>query len=244
MVDCVTAKQNAPARIDSDLTRSILRGDYPPGTRLPPLRDLAGDYGVNPSTMQRALARIEARGLVTARQGSGLRVNDPDEIGDMSLFPDWLAATLDDPERAMAILEDLLEVRRVLAVRLILRHRESVLEVIDDLATEVAGAGDLAEDQFWIADFAFARRLLRATGNSVALAILNSLARAMKELPELVAAMYEDPKRNVASMMTVLAAIRAGGDDLTDRIERAMAEIDGLTVAAFGRLLAQRGARS
>ncbi len=239
-----TATRNAPARIDSDLTRAILRGKYPPGTRLPTLRELAGDYRVNPSTMQRALARIEARGLVTARQGSGLRVNDPHEIGDISLVPDWLAATLDEPAHAMAILEDLLEVRRVLAVRLIVRHRQEVLDEIGDFAMEAADAESLSADLVRVADFAFARRLLRATGNTVALAVLNSVARAMEELPELVTAMYEEPERNLASIAAVVAAVQASGKGLADRVEQEMADIDGRTVAAFGRLLEQRGASS
>lgn len=226
-------------RIDRDLTRAILRGLYRPGSRLPTLRDLADEYSVNPSTMQRALARVEARGLVTARQGSGLRVNDPHEVGDISLVPDWLAATADNPARTAVILADILEIRRVLTVRLVVRHREPLLNALPDLLARVTDARDVAPDRFWEADIEFARRLIRVTGNTMVLAVLNTVARALDELPLLVKAMYGDPSRNVASMLAVLEAMRMGGDTMADRIDAAMAEVDANTVARFRHLLEQ-----
>ena len=42
------------------LERQILVGTYPPGGRLPPVRELAAQAGVNPNTMQRALAQLES----------------------------------------------------------------------------------------------------------------------------------------------------------------------------------------
>lgn len=239
----VAKAPNASERISQLLTRQILRGAYPPGMRLPTVRDLADAHGVNPATMQRALARLESRGLVTARQGSGLQVNDPQAVGDISLVPDWLAATADDPDRAASILADLLEVRRVLAARLIARHRLAVVDAVADLVTS---AGDLLSapaDQIWRADLDFARVIIAATGNTVAGAVLNSLGRALAEQPVLVAAMYDDPARNVASMLDVVAAVRDGGDDLADRVEATIAAIDGHTVATFARLLGEQRAQ-
>lgn len=237
-------QRSAPERIDRSVTRAILRGTYPPGTHLPTVRELAELHGVNPATVQRALARLESRGLVTARQGSGLLVNDPDEVGDLSLVADRLAVLADDPERAAAILADLLEVRRVLAVRLIVRHR---LAIIDAAAELVAGAAELLEapaSEVWQVDLAFARTVVGATGNTVAAAVLTTLGRALQELPVLVEAMYDDPARNAAAMVEVVAAVRDGGDDLAVRVEVAMAAVDDHTVARFQELLAREaGAR-
>jgi GntR family transcriptional regulator len=43
----------------------ICSGIYPPGSRLPSVRDLAQEASVNPNTMQRALAELEAAGFCT-----------------------------------------------------------------------------------------------------------------------------------------------------------------------------------
>ena len=36
------------------LQTAVVTGEYPPGSRIPPVRELAGQAGVNPNTMQRA----------------------------------------------------------------------------------------------------------------------------------------------------------------------------------------------
>ncbi len=64
------------------LTEQIVSGQYPPGVRIPSVRDLAAEAGVNPNTMQRALAYLEESGLVSAQRNSGRYVTeDADLIG-------------------------------------------------------------------------------------------------------------------------------------------------------------------
>ncbi len=58
-------------QIVSTLKRGIAAGAYPPGSRLPSVRDLALEAGVNPNTMQRALAELERSGLVNAQRTAG-----------------------------------------------------------------------------------------------------------------------------------------------------------------------------
>ena len=53
-------------QLTEQLTRRIITGVYPPGSRLPPVRELAAQAGVNPNTMQRALAQLEQDGLAFA----------------------------------------------------------------------------------------------------------------------------------------------------------------------------------
>ena len=56
------------------LQTAVVTGEYPPGSRIPPVRELAGQAGVNPNTMQRALAELEAQGLVETHRTSGRTV--------------------------------------------------------------------------------------------------------------------------------------------------------------------------
>ena len=46
-------------QLTEQLTLRILKGEYPPGSKLPTVRELANQAGVNPNTMQRALAALE-----------------------------------------------------------------------------------------------------------------------------------------------------------------------------------------
>ena len=53
------------------LKSRIASGEYGPGQKLPPVRDLALEAGVNPNTVQRAYSELERDGLVNADRTSG-----------------------------------------------------------------------------------------------------------------------------------------------------------------------------
>ena len=54
----------------------IVTGAFPPGERLPSVRDLATEAGVNPNTMQRALTELERDGLVYSQRTTGRFVTE------------------------------------------------------------------------------------------------------------------------------------------------------------------------
>ena len=56
------------------LERAVVTGVYPPGERVPAVRDLAAQAQVNPNTMQRALAEMESRGLLVTQRTTGRTV--------------------------------------------------------------------------------------------------------------------------------------------------------------------------
>ena len=64
------------AQIVERLKAKILAGIYPPGGHLDSVRDMAAAAGVNPNTMQRALAQLEAEGLVRTERTSGRFVTE------------------------------------------------------------------------------------------------------------------------------------------------------------------------
>lgn len=53
------------------LQLQIICGVYPPGGKLPSVRDLAAEAAVNPNTMQKALSELERMGLVFSQRTSG-----------------------------------------------------------------------------------------------------------------------------------------------------------------------------
>ena len=58
----------------------IVAGVFPPGDRLPSVRDLATEAGVNPNTMQRALAELERDGLVYSQRTAGRFVTEDETV--------------------------------------------------------------------------------------------------------------------------------------------------------------------
>ena len=67
-------------QIIDEMTLKIAGGEYAPGDRLPSVRELAMEAGVNPNTMQRALAELERRGLVHSERTSGRFVTKDDKV--------------------------------------------------------------------------------------------------------------------------------------------------------------------
>ena len=49
----------------------IVTGIWPAGTRIPSVRDLATQAGVNPNTVQRALAELDRSGLTVVERTAG-----------------------------------------------------------------------------------------------------------------------------------------------------------------------------
>ena len=54
-----------------EFTRRIATGQWPAGERVPSVRDLAAELGVNPNTVQRALAELERERLAVAERTAG-----------------------------------------------------------------------------------------------------------------------------------------------------------------------------
>lgn len=57
----------------------IVSGRYASGDKLPAVRDLATEAGVNPNTVQRAFQELERQGLVQSERTSGRYVSIDDE---------------------------------------------------------------------------------------------------------------------------------------------------------------------
>jgi transcriptional regulator, GntR family len=58
------------------IEQMILSGVFPPGSKLPSVRDLAKEASVNPNTMQRALSELEEEGLIITHRTSGRSITE------------------------------------------------------------------------------------------------------------------------------------------------------------------------
>ena len=63
-------------QIIDEIKKRAVRGIYPPGEKLPSVRDMSQAMGVNPNTMARAYAELERDGFVFTRRGQGSFVTE------------------------------------------------------------------------------------------------------------------------------------------------------------------------
>lgn len=68
------------AQIVEILQLRIVSGFYPAGEKLPSVRELAAEAGVNPNTMQKAFMELERSGLITTMRTSGRVVTEDEDM--------------------------------------------------------------------------------------------------------------------------------------------------------------------
>src|ERR1700712_5070893 len=73
-------RQRVDEQIAASIADAILDGVFPPGSTLPPERELADQLGVNRTSLRQGLARLQQMGLIEVRHGSGSVVCDPEGL--------------------------------------------------------------------------------------------------------------------------------------------------------------------
>lgn len=105
----------------------IASGVFAPGQRLPAVREFAMDAGVNPNTMQRALAELEREGLVFSQRTAGRFVTEDSEM---------IRQTKE--ELAQQQLEQFLQAMARLGYR-----REEIVALVKSIDTKEGNYGDI-----------------------------------------------------------------------------------------------------
>ncbi len=165
-----------PDAVADQIQSKILDGTLRVGDRLPPERELALQLGVNRSSVREALKKLEQLGLVAIQQGSGIRVQSPDEASF-----DLVVAMLFPAGRPnLTRIGDLLELREILfggSMRLALERASGgeIEEVVGQLHR--AADPDLADEDFVQVLSGLQDALARISGNRILVLLSNSLGR-------------------------------------------------------------------
>ena len=67
-------------QLKEQMIKRIVSGTYSSGEKLPSVRDLAGEAGVNPNTMQKALTELENEGYIYTERTTGKFVSSKDGL--------------------------------------------------------------------------------------------------------------------------------------------------------------------
>jgi DNA-binding FadR family transcriptional regulator len=188
------------------LRSQILDGVYPAGSLLPPERVFANDLGINRHTLRTALTRLEAEGLVTIRQGDGVRVLDFRQCGEVDLLP-FLPDTIQD-----GFVREVLELRRAFAVEAVglacERATEEQIARLEELARLQASECDMRA--FTERDLEFSRVLVEATRNVPMQMFFNTLVRFHRARPDVADARFANMEPHRDGYGAMAAIIRSG----------------------------------
>jgi len=61
-------------------SRAFVRGEIPPGARIPSIREMSAVLKVNTNTMQRVYQEMERDGLISSKRGTGYFFTEEDDM--------------------------------------------------------------------------------------------------------------------------------------------------------------------
>jgi GntR family transcriptional repressor for pyruvate dehydrogenase complex len=170
------------AQIAEQIRSSIMSGEFAPGDRLPPERELAEMFGVSRPSVREALNILAASGLVEAYQGGGTIVRSLMESSSGNSLTDMIRL-----EQARAL--DVIEVRKCMeswtayyaAQRALPEDLRKLEDIVDAMEGNLEGMKP-SEDL----DANFHIVIAKATHNIVWLHMMQSIFDAMKEFQQSV----------------------------------------------------------
>ena len=226
------------ASVFEQLLAGIVSGTWPPGSRLPPERDLARQIGASRPTLREALRRLGEWGVIETRRSSGVVVRDArdwsfDVLPAIMLYG---GATLANGQ-LVALVRDLLDLRRALVadvLRLVAPRipRGSLDGARAAAARAFAARRDAAV--FHHEDFEFIREIISAADFLPGLLMLNSLGRTYLALARTVTGAAMIPDDYLVSYEMVLAALeKRAGDRAAAAMSRYLESHDSKMLTAL-----------
>lgn len=236
-------KQRVAEEIVEQLRELILTGQYPPGAKLPPERELAKRLGVNRASLREALKKLEHLGLVRIRQGDGTRVQNFMETGGIELVSHLLPlATTTHP----GIIRDMLEFRCIFGRETARLAAERATAENIEAMRELAGKihDELPLQELFELDFEFYVAMTGGTGNRVMGLLINTVRDAVKSYTAVLMHLIAPADAVRRHHQELIGAIEAHDVDKAARIAHEYLERGAkrvLDLMATGQLPAKDG---
>ncbi|MEO5701583.1 MAG: FadR/GntR family transcriptional regulator [Casimicrobiaceae bacterium] len=197
--------------------RSLIRsGEFRPGGRLPPERDLARQLGVSRPSVREALIALEVEGLVEVRIGSGIYVMGEVRERREGVEDQQPAAGPFELLRARYVIEA--ECAALAAKSATTAHVAAIEAALAAMHAEMAGA-----DQPLDADRLFHLRIAEATGNGALVAVVKMLwEERTGALYQQLEHHYDSPQLWVAALAEHRAIVKAIADHDAEAARKTM----------------------
>lgn len=184
--------------VAEQIVTMIEDGIFPPNSRLPGERELAGQLNVSRVTVREAEIFLQAQGIIQVKTGSGAYVLDPSNhngrLPDVSAFELTEARTLFESEAAALAARDI---------------SDETLGLLEQYLQELGSNDGKAE----LADRDFHRTIASASGNAAVRYVVEMLWRIRMESKEVRqvydAVCHDDAEEREAEHRAILDALRA-----------------------------------
>lgn len=210
----LSPQRRPAAHAESELVSQILARRFPPGSTLPPERELALKLGVTRPTLREALQRLDRDGWIEIRHGKATRVRDVWREGGLNVLA---AVVRNGGELPPRFVTNLLEVRLAMAPAY---ARAAVAGNAAAVAELLAARPDDTAEAFADYDWNLHVALTAASGNPVFTLILNGFGDFYREMAQLY---FGAPEARAASAWFYEAlekAARAGRPERAEKVTR------------------------
>lgn len=195
------------------VTKMIHEGIYEDGDQLPAISDMASRFGVGHPTLREALKKLEALGVVKIEHGSGVYVQNNQ---DVLLLSNPIFAG----EVSKKMMLDLIEARIPIELKSVgqaaenatEKHIEQLKELLDEAQQNIED--DEALNQ---ANMAFHREVAIASGNVVIAQMLEVLSNLFEHEQRTLLDIHGSRKEDHSEHLRILEAIQAGDKELAQQ---------------------------
>lgn len=168
-------------QVSDEIRMLIESGELLPGDRLPPLADLADQFGVSRAAIREAITALHGMGLVTVKHGEGTFIR---AISMEAVTDPFQAALL----LGRGNLIELLEVRQLVEVGIVeLAVRRRTMDDVNALSSALFAMETAANRADGVqSELRFHLIMAKATRNSILINIMNVLAETLKSFIEII----------------------------------------------------------
>jgi DNA-binding FadR family transcriptional regulator len=166
---------NLANAVAAELVARIVRGQYPPGTALPPEPALCEVFSVSRPVVREAVKMLQEKGLVQVRQGSGTTVTP---AAKWNMLDELVLAASIVEDDGLDVLDDVVVTRRLLESDMAhVAAQHATDEVVAELRALVDEMDELVAtpDAYRQYDRAFHDVVMRTSGNRIARAVVRAL---------------------------------------------------------------------
>jgi GntR family transcriptional regulator, transcriptional repressor for pyruvate dehydrogenase complex len=218
-------RQSLADRLARRIRGMIQNGSYREGDRLPPIMEMARQFGVGHPTVREALKKLETVGVVEIRHGSGVYVSRSQDVFVLA-SPDFAGKV------TKKLLLDLIQARIPIEMQATaLAVRNATQENFDEMRQLLTTAGENLDNDDVLnpINMAFHRQIALASGNTVLAQLRDVLQDLFTEEQRLILGIFGSRSRDHQEHLGIFEALEKRDEALA--VERMRTHLEGVEAA-------------